>query len=251
MALIELEDTDWFPNILREQQLGYIGWLVRILDMYRPIVRILPEWIKQSNLYHVQDLCSGSGEPMISISESFPEQISVSISDKFPPDKPESKRSLNYIPKSTDVLTLNFESQKYYTMFNAFHHFDNADQKDIICRIIESRAPFCFVEILEPNLFTMVKVITVNTFGQLLLAPFIRPFSLKRILLTYILPVNLFTTTYDGVISVLKSKNKKQYQTLLSSLTSADYGLEIKVWPAPYFNNLIVIRGYPIHSSKI
>jgi hypothetical protein len=250
MALIELEDTNWFPNILRDQQLGYIGWLVQILDIYRPVTNRLPGWIIQSSLSRVHDLCSGSGEPMISLSKSFSGHINVSLSDKFPPEQSNRIGPSNYLPESHDILEIDFESQKYYTMFNAFHHFDNVQQQAIVNQLIEKGAPFCFAEILEPNLFTLIKVILVNTIGQFFLAPFVKPFSIKRLFFTYLLPVNLLTTTYDGIISVLKSKNKKQYQTLLS-ISSDEYHLEITSLPAPFFNNLIVIRGYPIHPSTI
>jgi len=56
-----------------------------------------------------------------------------------------------------------------------------------------------------------------TTIGCLLLTIFIKPFSLIRLLFTYILPVNILTITYDGMISVLKSRSLKQYQTLLNN----------------------------------
>ena len=246
MALIELEDTSWFPNILRDQQLGYIGWLVQFIDLYRPIRKLLATWITASRSSTVFDLCSGSGEPMVSISKSFSSGTDISLSDKFPPEDISRFRSMNYIHLSVDVLSLEVEPNRYYTMFNAFHHFDDSEQTDIVDRLSRAHAPFCFVEILQPSFFTLIKVIFINTIGQLILAPFVRPFSWKRLLLTYIIPINLITTTYDGIISVLKSKNKSQYQTLLSNISSDDYQIDISTERAPYSNHLTIIRGRPL-----
>ena len=249
MRLIELEDTHWFPEVLREQQLGYIGWLVKFLDIYRPLNRNLPTWLKESNRHYVFDLCSGSGEPMISLTRSISENIDVTLSDKFPLHRSDRSSSLSYISNSIDVLALDFDTDKYYTMFNAYHHFDKDDQRDIVKRLTKKGAPFCFVEILTPNLLTILKVIFINTLGQFILAPFVKPFSITRLLFTYLLPINILTTTYDGVIPVLISKNNKQYQTLLSGLSSDGYEIDIASLSAPYFNQLTIIRGFPIYQS--
>jgi hypothetical protein len=58
----------------------------------------------------------------------------------------------------------------------------------------------------------------------LVFTPFIRPLSLRRIFFTYILPVNLITITYDGIISVLKSRTADQYRSLF-----AEHGASVEV----------------------
>jgi hypothetical protein len=103
-------------------------------------------------------------------------------------------------------------------MFNAFHHFRDEEKLQIIQKIQFSGSEAFFVEILEPNLICLVKVFFTSTIGNLVLTPFIRPFSFRRLLLTYVLPVNLLTITLDGVVSVLKSRSVSQYKKLFAPL---------------------------------
>jgi len=121
MKLVELEDTPWFPKLLRDQQLGFIGWLVQFINLYKPLEVLLPRWIYEAGFNKVHDLCSGSGEPIISLSKKLPNSISISLSDKFPPKKVKRSSNCHYISKSIDVLKIEFGSTEYFTMFNAFH----------------------------------------------------------------------------------------------------------------------------------
>ena len=77
-----------------------------------------------------------------------------------------------------------------------------------------------FVEILEPNPLCFLKVLLSTTLGTLVMTPFIQPFSLLRLGLTYILPVNILTITFDGVVSVFKSRSVHQYRKRLASVGS-------------------------------
>ncbi len=63
-------------------------------------------------------------------------------------------------------------------MFNAFHHFKDADK----IKVLKSNAPhgILIAEILEPNLFNAIKILFTTTIGQLLLRPFVKPFSILK-----------------------------------------------------------------------
>ena len=248
MKLVELEDTSWFPKILRDQQLGYIGWLVKALNLYRPIPELLTKQLQRYQQIKLLDLCSGSGEPMISIYKIMNLNIQMTLSDKYPPHNFQMS-ALKYRPGSTDVLEMNFNRETFYTMFNAFHHFTSTEQIAIVNRMKNSNSPFLFVELLEPTLVVAFKTLIANTIGQLLLAPFVKPFSWVRIFFTYIIPINLVTTSYDGTISVLKSKNANHYQTLLSSCANSGYIIQIEKCKAPLQNSLVIIQGYPMNLS--
>jgi hypothetical protein len=106
-------------------------------------------------------------------------------------------------------------------MFNAFHHFGDAEKLKIAQNIQTSGSVAFLVEILEPRIVCFLKVLFLTTIGNLLLTPFIRPFSLRRLFFTYILPVNMFTITFDGIVSVLKSRSVKQYQKLFTDYENA------------------------------
>jgi hypothetical protein len=228
----ELEDQSWFPDSLRNFQTEYIGYVVTRFNIYGPFIKIFQE--KKAGLMY--DLCSGCGQPALSIFKQSKNFQKLSLSDKFPYAFGSEYPDVEYIKESKDVLNMDFEAGKTYTMFNAFHHFSEDEQRTICLKIREANASAYFVEILFPSLLHLSKILIATTVGVLILSPFIKPFSWKRILFTYIIPVNILTISIDGIISVLKSKTVKQYQKTLK--LSGLNVFEIKHFLAP----LLVIQ---------
>lgn len=199
----ELEDYSWFPAVLRKFQTDYIGFVVSKFNIYEGFIEHLNKQKVKTNIQY--DLCSGSGEPASTIfkkSSCFDELI---LTDKYP--------SYPNI-KNIDVLEAKFDDHHTYTMFNAFHHFDDQEKIKIAEKIKDANAQAYFVEILEPSFFFIIKVLFATTIGTILLSPFIKPFSFKRLFFTYIIPINIINISYDGIISVLKSRSLNQYQKL-------------------------------------
>jgi hypothetical protein len=115
-----------------------------------------------------------------------------------------------------DVLEMEFTPGTCYTMFNAFHHFTDEQKVRIVQRIRATGSEVCFVELLEPTLTCTIKVLLMTTLGTLLFTPFLRPFSFGRLFFTYVVPINLLTITYDGVVSVLRSRSAHQFGELFA-----------------------------------
>ena len=124
----ELEDYVWFPNSLRNFQTDFIGFVVSKFKVYHSFVTFLKELSLPSK--PMIDLCSGSGEPAISIFKKSNCFSSLQLSDKFP-----NAISIIHEIKSVDVLEMKFESGNYYTMFNAFHHFSDEQKLAIVQKI--------------------------------------------------------------------------------------------------------------------
>jgi len=204
ITIPELEDLPWFPSKLRQMQMEFIGFMVVFLKVYEPIKPIIIDCLAQSDTRIVLDLCSGSGEPIRSLAIDKPDLEQVVLSDLFPAPKQEIGickwhfQSINALDKSDQLKGMR-------TMFNAFHHF-NEDEKNQILEAHSNQGIF-IAEILSPSLFNLIKIIFTTIIGQLVFTPFVKPFSFQRLLFTYLLPINLITVTWDGIISVLKSKN--------------------------------------------
>lgn len=200
----ELEDYQWFPNILRQFQMDFIGFIVTKFNFYDVFIHHLKKEITMP--LPMYDLCSGSGEPAISIFQKNNLFSELILSDKFP----SSKEIV-----SSDVLLMEFEQGKCYTMFNAFHHFSDIQKKEIVVRMQQAGSKGYIVEILEPTFLFIIKVCMLTIVANLFITPFIRPFSFLRLFFTYVIPVNIITIAYDGVISVFKSRTVKQYKQIL------------------------------------
>jgi hypothetical protein len=211
----ELEDFNWFPQFLRNYQTDYIGFVVSKFKIYQVFIDYLNKHNLKSN--SMFDLCSGSGEPAITIFKNSNKFQELKLSDKFPPAF-QSKNNILYIDESTDATEHAFIPGETYTMFNAFHHFSDTDKLNIVRKCRSANSNLLIVEILEPTLFFALKVLVLTTIGVLLFNPFVKPFSCKRLLFTYVLPINIITITIDGIISVIKSRNKNSYIKLFLSM---------------------------------
>jgi hypothetical protein len=142
---------------------------------------------------------------------------------------------------------IDFQPQigKHYSIFNAFHHFTSEQQKQLIKKMKEARASCIIAEVLEPTWICFLQVTLAALILQPLTAWAMRPFSILRLIITYLIPIQLITVAWDGWLSVLKSKTVNQYKKLLSEFTDNQYTIEIKRIHQLQ-GNLIIIIAQPI-----
>jgi hypothetical protein len=143
------------------------------------------------------------------------------------------------------VLEDPIEGNGIVTMFNAFHHFEYASQQLILEKIIHQNRPFLIVEITRPKLVNFLMVTIAGTIGQLLLAPFVSPFSWQRILFTYLIPVNLFTVTWDGWMSVLHAIPSRRFKALVAQYQNNRLKIEFEE-AGPWWRKLAILSGQAI-----
>jgi len=241
----EIEDYSWFPTIFRRYQADYIGSIVKWLSVYRPVVSELERVVGSTRPQFMHDLCSGSGIPAAYMEEQVKDLPPTALSDKFPDRSFKDKPKLIYIRTSTDVLKLVPQSGFCYTMYNSFHHFSSAEQKELVIKLAANKNAFFFAEILQPGILTMVRVIFASTILQVFTAPFVKPFSLKRLFFTYIIPVNLLTVLYDGIVSVCRSRSANYYQGLLKDVAKNDFAISVGQYNN-WKGSIIFIKGTPL-----
>lgn len=220
IRLPELEDYPWFPKKLRNMQMDYIGWLVKVFKIYQPLIPKLNQLASKQSIW--VDLCSGSGMPVESLKNKIQGIQQIVLTDLYP-DSQNKSDDYTWIDHSMNA-TVPFDQIGFRTMFNAFHHFNDADK----IKVLKSNAPhgILIAEILEPNLFNVIKILFTTTIGQLLLRPFVKPFSISGIIFTYLIPINLFTVSWDGLASVLKSSTENELKALAHETFPTGYTIE-------------------------
>jgi hypothetical protein len=239
----ELEDYHWFPQRLRKYQMDYIGNLVQWVHLYKPLVPVVQQLMRQHHLQQITDCCSGNGAPAMYIQRQLQPMSPLTLTDKYP-QPIAATTDVNYITTPIDVLELIPQPHHLYTMFNAFHHFNTVEQQALLKRFADAKASCLIAEILQPNVAVLLKIILTTTLVQLLTAPFIKPFSWGRLLFTYLLPINLITVTYDGIVSVLKSKSLSSYADLVAGMQMPGYTFTVKKM-RQLTGNIIYITGHP------
>ena len=230
----ELEDYNWFPQILRKFQLEFIGHFAVAIAIYKPLKKIV---LTIPNINKWVDLCTGASLPAIALHKSSTFNLPLVFTDKFPIYK-----HVNY----EDVLETNFETNTLYTMFNSWHHFTIKEQTLIVNKLTRTNTPFILAEILQPNILSLIKVIVAATLGQLVFTPFIKPFSFNRLVFTYIIPINIITVLFDGIVSVFKSVHIKNVQKFARENSTPNYNINCLILRSSFFNNIYVLKGTPI-----
>jgi hypothetical protein len=144
--------------------------------------------------------------------------------------------------KQLDVLTDAIDGCGLVTMFNAFHHFEATAQEQIVAKIAGQHRPMLIVEITRPTVINFVMVTIAGTIGQLLLAPFVAPFSWKRLCFTYLLPINLITVTWDGWMSVWYAMPARRLEALAKAATTGHFTLQYQQ-AGPWWRKLAILSG--------
>jgi len=242
MFLKELEDYPWFPAQLRKMQLEFVGWISVRLKLYKPVLPLLQRFSNHNWI----DLGSGSGWPAYYIQQNAAPKIQFTLSDLYPESvSNEVKKHVTLQGKPLNLLEFQPEQGKQYTLFNAFHHFTTEQQCELIQKMKTAKAGCIVAEVLEPFLLSFIQVSLAAFVVQPLTAWAIRPFSIMRILTTYIIPIQLITVAWDGWLSVLKSKSANQYRELLHDIADSEFSIEVKRINQLQ-GNLIVIIAQPI-----
>lgn len=188
--------------------------MVRFFRVYRRVPGLSRKHLPSAFLAQWQDIGSGSGGPIASLARSQEWQsISFTLSDLYPQESHNLPPNCRYEPRPVDALDLQVESPRTISFFNAFHHFSLGQQEQIIATQLQAGNAVLVAEILQPNPLSFLRILLATTIGQFLFAPFVTPFRWKRIFFTWILPVNLITVTWDGLVSVLKSPKRSDYKS--------------------------------------
>jgi len=201
--LFEFEDLPGFPPLFRRMQVEFIGWLVERFAVYRPVVPHVRNALQHCGAREVTDLGSGNGGPIHYLAGQ-PELASVDflLTDRFPTPAGTGSDRVRWYPAPVDALAPDPPGTGPLSMFNAFHHFTSAQQAQLVR--LHGRRGLLIHEVLQPNAVVFLKILFTTTLGQVLLTPFVRPFRWSRLLFTYLLPINLITVPWDGLVSVIR-----------------------------------------------
>jgi hypothetical protein len=236
--LIEFEDLDWFPALLRDDITDFLQFIVNRFGLYQGMVPLLKQGILSSGTNQVVDLASGGGGGWLHISPTLQKEVPglrILLSDRYP-----NLHAFETLEAATDGLVSGITTpidarqvpetyRGLRTQFLSFHHFNPDDARQILQDAVDKGVPIVVVEIQRrdwPNLLkNLLSPVTV-----LLTTPFIRPFRWRKLLFTYAIPVVPLVVGWDGVVSVLRTYNEGELREIIDTLNGAeDFTWEIGV----------------------
>ncbi|MCA8831421.1 class I SAM-dependent methyltransferase [Hymenobacter pini] len=213
LQLFEFEDLPWFPGVIRAGMMDYLRFMISALRTYQPIVPLLQTALQQTGQHQLLELCAGAGGGTAGIlqrlrASGLPE-TRVRLTDLYPQpaawqELQRTTPGLEAEPQPVDAAAVPPNLPGFRVVFSAFHHFSPPAAEALLADAVRQRTGIGVFEGAGKHWGELLLAVTVLPVVQLLITPLIRPFSLSRLVFTYLVPLIPLFTIWDGCVSVLR-----------------------------------------------
>jgi len=251
----EFEDQSWFPEIIRDGMTDYLRFLFHFFDLYQPVLPLLKEALIQTKTDHLVDLCSGGGGAMESVYENLKgssnTSIKITLTDLFPSGikykylYKKTDGGISFISSPVDAGNVPFDLKGFRTLFSGFHHFDQEKGKEVLKNAVEAKEGIGIFDGGDRNLWMILLIIVIHPIMLLLCTPFFRPFSISRLLFTYVLPVIPFCAIWDGIFSIIRLYTPEELLQMADDIHSGKYTWISGKVRNKYGMGIAYLIGYP------
>jgi len=227
--LFEFEDQKWFPAILRNFVTDFLQFISSKSGIYKPVVPLIENVLLEAETDTIIDLGSGGGGAIIGINKELlikMPQLKIILTDYYPnlPAFRQAKKTasnIEFISSPVDASDVSPELKGLRTLFLVFHHFKPDLAVQVIQNAIDTQSPIAIFESQERNFLNFFGVI-FSPLTVLYVTPFIRPFSIKRLIFTYLIPIVPLVVLWDGMVSVMRTNSVKEMKALLSKVNGKE-----------------------------
>lgn len=223
----ELEDQPCMPEVLREAGMAYLRFAAEKFGVAEKMRPLIESALERSGEKEILDLCSGGAGPVLAMAAALAESgrgIPVTLCDRYPdPGAIELADAsgipgLRYESQPMDALEVPSERAGLRTLFNAFHHLRPAQAQAVLASAVRGQRPIAVLEALQRKPLVLVGML-FSPLMALLIVPFLRPFRLAWIPLTYLVPAIPLFIMWDGIVSCFRVYNERE---LLGMAREAD-----------------------------
>lgn len=211
--LFEFEDCRWFPSLLRDFMTDYLRFVSSKFNLFGGTILVLTEILQQTGRSHIVDIASGGGGPWLSLVpkllEEFPD-LQIKLTDFYPNQSGMQEIALAFPgtikieSRPIDAKAVPVDLIGLRTQFLSLHHFHPVEVKDILRNAIAANEPIAFFEAQQRDVAHLFQF-ALSPIFVLLLTPFVRPFRISRLILTYLIPLIPLFVFWDGIVSVLRT----------------------------------------------
>lgn len=254
LHLFEFNDMAWFPAAWRAYATDHNLFFATRFNAFRPIVPRLKQVLERLDCRDIIDLGSGTSGPLplvqrqLETQEHYP--VTITLTDKFPNIQAlravaaPSQGKVRCVEAPVDALDVPSELVGFRTMFVSFHHFPREAARRILADAVRKREGIGVFEYTEPSLAWFIAVLLLPLYTWLTV-PFMRPVSWERLLWTYVLPLPILFTMWDGIVSCLRTYSPRELRELVGSIECKDYAWEIGKVRSFGACRITYLFGYP------
>ncbi len=237
LQVVELHDLPGFPAVWRDLGTDFMSWYASAFRPYRHAVPVLAEALRLSGATGVLDLCSGGAGPILALKPALDRALGaplrVTLTDKYPNRAAFAAAAARFpgeveaVPDAVDATAVPEALDGFRTLLGSFHHFSPAAARAILEDAVRARRGVAVLEYTErrPLLWALPLLVTPALIW--LATPLIRPFSWRRLLWTYLLPVVPLYLPVDGLVSVLRSYTPAELADLARGLDDPGYRWQV------------------------
>jgi hypothetical protein len=222
---IEFEDYRWFPHFLRDYMTDFYHFQMDTFNLYNPAVEQLHALLKTTGLNTIIDLCSGGAGPLPKIREQlkerFDDNVKITLTDYYPNYsaferiKELTRGAVDYYQAPVNAMCIPEELTGVRTIFSAFHHFKPDQAVSILKDAVDKSSPIAVFELSNRSIASFMQVLLAGPLSMPFITPFLRPFTLKRIIFTYLVPLLPFLCMWDGAGSNLRAYTPEEMADLI------------------------------------
>jgi hypothetical protein len=252
--LFEFEDLHWFPDVIRRGGTDYLRHFLQATSFYQPVVPILAELLRHSEEKKIVDLCSGGGGNIAMIATELGKTVefkTITLTDKYPnigafrfiSSSNDSK--ISYITEPVDAMKVPGKLSGVRTLFSAAHHFKPETIRAMLADAVEKNQPIAIFDGGDKNAIMIAGLLIVHPIAFILGTPFFKPFSLSRLILTYLVPLIPLMTMWDGAVSIMRLYHPSELEKIANSLEANDYQWKSGKLKNKWGMRISYLAGYP------
>lgn len=230
LHLVEFEDLNWFPKNIRNYMTDFLQFTANKFDFYKTITPVLKKGVEASKTNQIVDLASGGGGGWLKLSERIAEEIpdvKVRLTDFYPNltafkrTQAQNPEVFTFEEKSVNALDVPKDLKGLRTQFLSLHHFRPENAQQIFQNAVDAQSPIATFEAQKRSVGDFFKFF-FSPINVLILTPFIKPFSIGRIVFTYLIPLVPIFAWWDGLVSVLRTYSDKELNEMTAKLKNSD-----------------------------
>ena len=230
LHLFELEDQPWFPAVIRDLATDYLQFVQLRLRIDRAMTPLIRRVLDRSGATEIVDLCSGGSGPLLGVVADLAAEgrpIHATLTDLFPNASAFAKIAdasggrIGYETAAIDARRVPARLTGLRTIFNGFHHLRPPDARSVLHAAAAARQPIAIFEVSERSVRTLPVLLT--PLFVWIVTPVMRPFTLRRLFWTYLVPLVPLTCLWDGIVSQLRAYTVAELRQLCEGSAAMEW----------------------------
>jgi hypothetical protein len=236
LHLFEVEDSPLLPSLLRDMMTEYLHWVMDVSGPYDPAAPRIASLLRNAGTVRVVDLASGAAGPwprlLPQVSAELGAVPQVTLTDLHPNldafDRADrsSHGAMRGHREPVDATAVPSSLPGVRTMFTGLHHLSPAQVRALMHDAARQRQSFAAFELTRRSVAGVLLMLS-SLLLVLVSAPFIRPFRVERLVLTWLIPILPLFIVWDGVVSALRSYTSGELRALAAEVKVAGYVWEV------------------------